>query len=423
MRLRAGRKRLLLPAFFVLLITTAEVAAAEPLLILSGGGSPADNAANHLENVRWLETLWAPWGPVWSLVADGTNPAPDAARPSTADPTAAFVQRVIMGTPETLEFVDSTARSIVGPATRAGLIDWVAVTGATLGPGAMLNVYVTDHGVREDGESRIVLWGDTIGPADLAVALDRLPSGVGVRFVMAQCYSGGFVDTVARLRAAGRQACGFFSTLPTRVAAGCRLDPEDTDWAEYTTAFFEPAAGVARSPRRKPPPKAMTWAEAHRHAVRTLPTVDVPVRSSEMSAVASRDDLPAPLDDEWRGRARPLTGSAALTEALDKLQAIEERLAADLLLRFPWLEYPFSPSFAVRWANERGAIGTYLAAQPDAAAYAAALAEVARRQRAVEAAERAEARILRRQWAEVAAVDGVGDAALLACEEAPLPGR
>lgn len=421
-----GARGILAPMLALSLVAAAfpvDAGAGEPLLILSGGGSPPENARNHIENVRWVSSIWKAWGPVWSLVADGRDPGEETARAAPADPVADLVQRLVMGTGARLSFENSAADSIVGPATRGGLGAWIAATGATLAPGTMLTVYVTDHGVRVDGESRVVLWGDEIGPADLAAMFERLPAGVGVRLLMAQCHSGGFAEAVAALRRAGRPACGFFSTLPTRVAAGCRLDPEDADWAEYTTAFFEAAAGVARSPGRKPPAKATTWAEAHRHAVRTLPTVDVPVRSSEMAAVSSRDDLPSPLDDEWRGRARPLSGSASLTEALGELQAVEDRRAADLLFRFPWLEYPFSPAFADRWAVERAAVGAYLAAQPDAAAHAAASAEVERRWRAVEAAERAEARTLRRQWAEVAAVDGVGDAALLACEEAPLPGR
>jgi hypothetical protein len=423
---RADRRIFLLSACLFVLPAIAwpgPAAAAEPLLIISGGGSPSDNAINHLENVRWLETLWSSWGPVWSLVADGKDPAPDAARPATLDPTAAFVQRLVMGTPEALEFVNTDARSLIGPATRAGLAGWVAVTGATLGPGSMLNIYVTDHGVREEGESRIVLWGDTIGPAELAAALDRLPAGVGVRFVMAQCYSGGFVDTVAALRSAGRPACGFFSTLPTRVASGCRLDPAAADWAEYSTAFFEAASGTARSATRRAPRQVRRWIDAHRHAVQTLDTVDVPIASSEALQVDAVDQLPDPLAAWWQDRAASAPELSAYVAAAEALAAHEDALLADLLNQFPWLEYPFAPAFGRKWPGEQGVIAAFIAAHASTAERRRSEVALGRLWLKVEATEKAEAKRLRKQWSAAAAGGVSPDPALVGCEEAPLPGR
>lgn len=423
---KAGRRGFLLPACLFALLLAAQprsAVAVEPLLIIAGGGQPADNAINHLENVRWVESIWAPWGPVWSLVADGLDPAPDAARPADLDPTAALVQRLVMGTPDALEFVDSTARSLVGPATGAGLAVWVAATGATLGPGAMLTVYVTDHGIREDGASRIVLWGESIGPAELAAALDRLPAGVGIRFVMAQCHSGGFVEAVAQLRSAGRPACGFFSTLPSRVAAGCRLDPAAAGWVEYTTAFFEAAAGRARTADRRAPRPALRWIDAHRHAATTLDTVDVPITSNEALQVGAVDQLPEPLASWWADRAPKSKLLSAYAGAAEELSTLEGDLLADLLLRFPWLEYPFAPAFARRWPGEREAVAAFIAAHALTADRRRREADLQARWRAIDAAERVEAVRLRKQWAAAAAGGISPDPALAACEEAPLPGR
>ncbi len=425
--LRGGHRNTLWPLALLLgvacLLPLSRAAASEPLLILSGGGSPSDNAINHLENVRWLEALWSSWGPVWSLVADGKDPSPDAARPAALDPTAAFVQRLVMGTPEALEFVNSTARSLIGPATRSGLTGWVAVTGATLGPGTMLNVYVTDHGVREEGESRIVLWGETLGPGELAATLDRLPPGVGVRFVMAQCYSGGFADTVAALRAAGRPACGFFSTLPTRVAAGCRLDPAAANWSEYSTVFFEAAAGTARGKVRRAPQQVRRWIDAHRHAARVLDTVDVPITSSEALQVAAVDQLPDPLATWWQDQAAPSQDMSSYVAAAEELAVQENDLLADLLNRFPWLEYPFAPAFTHQWSSARGAIAAFVEAHSGTAERRRREAVLAARWAKVEASEKADAKRLRKQWAAAAAGGVSPDPALLGCEEAPLPGR
>ncbi|RMF13364.1 MAG: hypothetical protein D6761_11260, partial [Candidatus Dadabacteria bacterium] len=87
-------------------------AANPPLLILSGGGRALDNGFNHLWNVRRVETFWRQTrgGPVWSLVADGRDPAPDAAVVAPYGPEDGrwWLQVLAMRTDGALQFVNST---------------------------------------------------------------------------------------------------------------------------------------------------------------------------------------------------------------------------------------------------------------------------------------------------------------------------
>jgi hypothetical protein len=409
-----------------------------PLLIISGGANPHENAVNHIENVRWVGELWQSSGPVWALVADGLDPAPDFSRVATGvDETVALVQQIVMRSAPVLEFENSTAPWIVGAARRADLDSWVQITGATLSPGQDLTVYVTDHGVGGNG-SRVVMWGEELSPEELAQSLDRLPVGVGVRLVMAQCYAGGFTSSVEYLLHRGRRACGFFAAPADRPAAGCRHDSGTSDYEEFTTAFFEALFGVPRvAVRAQPGQAARTFAEAHYRAALRLQTIDVPVATREAFAPPAGASWPG-VSDETVAAIRSWGTNAAPRESLDawldererlrtRIDETEAVIEAALLDRFPWLLYPFVPEVASYWSAARAQIGDFVNGLAAAADWRALQRRAAALDAMIERAEIAVAREERgRRWRSWLARPGDDRSdprrdRVLQCENAPPP--
>ena len=90
----------------------------------------------------------------------------------------------------------------------------------------------------------LAIWGENdMSVKEFTRFLDRLPPKVSVVLVMVQCFGGGFADVIFNnadethgLALANR--CGFFATLPTRVAAGCTADADEENYHEYSTYFW-----------------------------------------------------------------------------------------------------------------------------------------------------------------------------------------
>ncbi len=419
-------------AAVVLAAVPASTSDDAPLLIISGGGGPPDNAINHLHNVQWVEQLWTGRGRVWSLVADGTDPTPDAARavPPTADGVDYWLQRLLIGSWPILEFVNSTSRSLHGPATINALQQWVAGEGATLAAGTVLNVYVTDHGTRNDKESEIVLWGENIGAAEFARVLNGLPEGVGVRLIMAQCYSGGFVDTVHRLLDQGRTACGFFSTLPDRLAAGCRYDPAGAAYNEFTTAFFEQLFGVRRigaADVEDSGESVASYAAAFANLGQSLETIDIPNRSADWMSIQGE------LEPTWT--VDPSNPDELPTMAVDpvagRLDELDLAIAEDLLVRFPWLMYPYQDGFTALYDTNRARIKAFIAGHQSFPEIQKLEKLYDQQDRVMYQKEQRAAQQLRQQFREPGTPGGArqmaigADAAgrMLACENAAPPGK
>lgn len=417
----------------------------QPLLILSGGGNPHDNAVNHLDNVLWVGELWQRHaGPVWALVSDGDDPGTDMSRATGTGPETVewWLQRLIMRTDVVLKFSSSSTPWTFAAATQQGLRAWVDGPGQQLSPGTILTLYVTDHGLRNGQTSEIVMWNETLDPKTLAAILDRLPQGVGVRLLMAQCYSGGFVEAVAALLAAGRAACGFFAAPPDRIAAGCSYEPEAAAYAEYTTPLFEALFAVQRVADRPAAAPAESFIAAHVGALATLTTADVPQLSrtaflpphgrgslapatAAIAAAAARAITAAPSGGQARREAL-ISRYDNLVEALTNTEA---QLEADLLNRFPHLLYPFVPQHARAIAADFDAVSAFLARHPgsgDWRRYATELAAVERELAELEAAlaaslRRDELERLASGWAQGIRVDAAAWSRLTACEDAAAP--
>jgi hypothetical protein len=126
---------------------------------------------------------------------------------------------------------------------------------ASLPAGDDALVIFNGHGGIDRADTRnnyLKLWGDgQMTVSDLESLLDAAPPGAPVRFVMAQCYSGAFAGLIYDdpQTATGFQGnrCGFMSEAADRLAEGCGLSLEETEFRDYTTYFFAALAGRTRA--------------------------------------------------------------------------------------------------------------------------------------------------------------------------------
>lgn len=174
---------------------------------------------------------------------------------------------------------------------RAGL-DALAKTARS---GDRLIVYVTAHdsaGPKNDPfNTTIDCWNKRkITAREFSEWLSRMPRGVPVVMVMAQCYCGGFAHAIfqdieetkgftPQLRA------GFFAQQHDLPAAGCRPDVEHDE--EFSSYFWGALAGRSRNGvsiegRDLDGDGVVSFAEAYAHAVIAGETIDIPLRTSEV---------------------------------------------------------------------------------------------------------------------------------------------
>jgi hypothetical protein len=115
-------------------------------------------------------------------------------------------------------------------------------------------VIFNGHGGIDRADTRnnyLKLWGDErMTVRDLESLLDAAPASTPVRFVMAQCYSGAFArliyddpQTASGFRG---NRCGFMSEAADRLAEGCSLSLDETEFRDYTTYFFAALGGRTR---------------------------------------------------------------------------------------------------------------------------------------------------------------------------------
>jgi hypothetical protein len=137
------------------------------------------------------------------------------------------------------------------------------------------------------------LWkGTDMSVVEWTEKLDELPKDVPVVAVMVQCYSGGFGNFIFKggnpsKGLAEHPRCGFFSTVPDRVAAGCTPNVNEADYREYSSYFFEALCGESRTGQAVTPPDydqdgQTSFLEAHAYTVLTARTIDIPVRTTDI---------------------------------------------------------------------------------------------------------------------------------------------
>ncbi len=126
--------------------------------------------------------------------------------------------------------------------------------------GSPLLLYFTGHG-SPDEESNYDnnvydLWrSGELSVRDLAHNLDSLPHSTPVTLVMVECFSGAFGNLLFQDgnpsgSLISRPICGFFASVPQRMAAGCTPEINEADYKDFTGYFFAALTGVDRMGRK-----------------------------------------------------------------------------------------------------------------------------------------------------------------------------
>ena len=272
-------------------------------LTIGGGYSPSGNQVSLEKNVlylqRFLNDLGLKDAPQSLYFADGKDPGRDLQfmDPKFRMPTINKYMAGFVGSSKGLYNQYRTNELETDGASKSTLISkWFDDKGKKLDGDDKLLVYFTGHGGK--GEKKkpfntvMYLWQDkNFRVAEFVKELDKVDKDVPVTMVMVQCYSGGFSHVIfkegdATKGLSGHTRAGFYSTLNTRLAAGCTPDINEANYREYSTYFWEALYGQTRlgKPVNKPDydgDKETTFAEAHAYTILKSRTIDIPVKTSD----------------------------------------------------------------------------------------------------------------------------------------------
>jgi hypothetical protein len=367
-------------------------------LLLSGGGVPSSNAVAHEKNIlfaqRTLQTRGVGPKRVETFVSLGAGEGKDVSYVAGVPAERwelALLDRLFGHGGIELAYRRHEIPAVSGTARKEDVLQGIRRAASRLSRGDTLFLYGTDHGQRNEenpDDNLLVLWGDkTLSVSELRESL--APAGKNGRVIaaFAQCYSGAFANLIWAedgQTLAAQDRCGFFSTSPSREAAGCTPEIDEAEYDDFSTRLFSALGGVDRlgRPIRSTDYDAdgrVSFSEAHAYAMASEETIDVPLKTSEF--YLARKNVPA--EGDWAaalGAALPeeraawaalekrlrfagepsaavekgLQGaSRAVDELYEKrdalhgeLRGIEDELRLSLLERWPFLETPFHPEFA-----------------------------------------------------------------------------
>jgi hypothetical protein len=318
-------------------------AAAAPTLAdthvwLVGGGNKLDNSQGQIEaNVRWLEELLLADGQqVSTYFGLGSQPGSDVVyRPAGAAPSAADRVALVFGdyTAVGARYRRHELQALRGSTAKQELTTSLRRDFARLQPTDEVLLVYNGHGGIDHADTRdnyLKLWGDErLTVSELEAVLDAAPPATPIRFVMTQCYSGAFhaliYDDPARSAGFRGNRCGFMAESALRQAEGCELDVDQAEFRDYTTFFFAALRGktrlgepLARAAVDRDRDGAVSYREAHFHAIVAATSTDLPRSTSEQFL----EDW-APWYLRWDSRA-------------DNAGSVYWSLAGDLAARFRW---------------------------------------------------------------------------------------
>ena len=297
------RMKLVLIGLFALLnALPSGVYARDYFLTIAGGYAPQGNQASLEANVLFFQRLLSTKQLSVThkiYFADGFDGGHDLqvlrrkeSKPTPAIKALSDIFR--LQTDEELVYRNHQVPNISGGIRSSDIREGLKSIGAQLAAGDRLFIYVTAHGGaarnKESFNTSITCWGNKpLQMTEFSDWLDELPKEVTVVSVMAQCYCGGFANTIFEAGDeeegfAKNLRCGFFAQQADLPAAGCRPDVENDE--EYSSYFWGAFLGSSRT--GKPVGTVdcnndgrVSLAEAHAYAVLAGETTDIPLRSSE----------------------------------------------------------------------------------------------------------------------------------------------
>jgi hypothetical protein len=338
-------------ACLILLSVAATSRAADHFLTIGGGSSAENNQVSLEKNVLFLQKSLADSGlggvPHEILFTDGNAGSRDLVYvdPNNSVPRVNILLGEIFDHADGLDeqYRAHAIPKLWGPSGRQGINKWFDTIGSKLADGDRLFIYFTGHGGsgrgRPPADQTLAMWNEPgMTVHEFNALLDKLPPKVSVVLIMVQCFGGGFADVIFDGADPGkglspRNRCGFFATLPTRVAAGCTSDVDEENYKEYSTYFWAALYGKTRLGERVAPPDfdgdgKVSLAEAHAYALIHSDTIDISMKTSDVflrkyGSYRAQGDLLQPDTDFDRLVAAATPTDKAVLEGLSAALALE----------------------------------------------------------------------------------------------------
>lgn len=195
-----------------------------------------------------------------------------------------------------LTFRNHQVPNVRDSANPANVRSWFRDVAPQMHRGDRLLIYVTAHGyrsrdTRREHDTSIALWDKTtLKMSELARMLDQMDPAVDVVMVMVQCYTGGFSHLIYKAGdpekgLSPQRRTGFYATVHDRPAAGCTPDVNEANYEEYSTFFLAAFLGTDRTGNQIDLPDydkdgRVSLEEAHAYTILNAETIDLPVKSS-----------------------------------------------------------------------------------------------------------------------------------------------
>jgi hypothetical protein len=286
------------------LINTSAAVAADHVWVIGGGPTPKDSQAQIELNVNWvIQVLKGYPGDrkVHVYYTNGRVSGDDVVLwqpPEESEKTLQPLARVFGEENANGDHYHSHKIPDVIAGTEVGeLKPQLEQEFSKLKPGDRALIIFNGHGLHDRNDAAantLRLWNDTRLPVyDMDLLLNRIDAQVPVRFVLTQCFSGGFErlvhphaeDTLA-LSEANR--CGFFAVSKDDEAEGCSASVNVGDYRDYTTYFFAALQGRFRTGEKIPVNPdlngdgVVSLYEAHLFALSQAHSTDLPRSTSEV---------------------------------------------------------------------------------------------------------------------------------------------
>ena len=273
------------------------------LLIFGGGYSPSGNQVSLESNVKYFykirERIGLKNAKAFTFFADGKDNARDLQffDPSYSVPKINAVLAELFGKPQSIRYQYRSNQLNPNDASSLSSIDnWFKQRKKALYPETNL-IYFTGHGgkgaTKTPHDTTAYLWANAkLKVSDFVKKLDQLPQRQSTILIMVQCYSGGFANILfkdgdPKKELSQHPRAGFFSTIQTRVAAGCTPDIRSENYKEYSTSFWEALSGVSRTGQIITQPDydndgETSLMEAHSYVIIKSNTIDIPIKTSDI---------------------------------------------------------------------------------------------------------------------------------------------
>ncbi len=323
-------------------------------LTIGGGYDPSGNQASLEANVLFFQQVVRERHPTSAnhqiYFADGFDDKDDlqvlAPKPKADSPARELLNSVFDLDRDRIMYRDHQIPNIDGALNPIAIGTALKKLSEQLKDGDRLIIYVTAHGSAAKGKdafnTSITCWDKKpLSMKSFSGWLEQVPVKVPVVMIMAQCYCGGFANTIfvdgdPKSGLAKGLRVGFFAQRHDLPAAGCRPDIQNDE--EYSSYFW--GAFLGRSRTGKPVEQVdcngdnrVSFAEAHAFAIVASKTIDIPLKTSDAflrqcSRIAGYD-----LDDdgstneigESNPKAEDLYYMSGTIDEIAALGALEQR--------------------------------------------------------------------------------------------------